>query len=126
MEKRIPQEYQRLWSPYETDKVLYHLTTKEGLTGIMILGHIEPRDPTPRNWAGMKTIFMADPDDPIYLDSLPNVMAHAKKKGEHLIRLHIKTTNTLYRSTDPERTFQVMSLDPIPVAAIVDQEDLSK
>lgn len=124
IDERIPIEYRELWKQYSEHKPLYHLTTKQGLEGIKQIGHIEPRDPAPRNWAGMKAIFMADPDDALYQDSLPNVLAHARKKGDHLYRLTIKTNNQLYRSLDPERTFQVMSLDPIKYEDILDVEDL--
>jgi hypothetical protein len=68
------------------DMALYHLTTARGLEGMKRMGHIEPRDPAPRNWAGMKSI--------------------------------------LYQSVDPERTFQVMSLDPIDFSEVVEIEDL--
>lgn len=124
VEERIPAEYRHLWVPYTSDKVLFHLTTADGLAGIKELGYIEPRDPVPRNWAGMRAIFMADSEDPIYEQSLPNVLAHARKKGDHLIRLHVKTKNKLYRSTDPERTFQIMSLEPLELNDIVEIEDL--
>ncbi len=124
LDERIPQEYQAFWQPYESNKTLFHLTTINNLEEIKKAGYVEPRDPAPRNWAGMKSIFMADPDDPIYHDSLPNVLAHAKKKGDQLVRLHINTKNRLYRSIDPERTFQVMSLDPISVDDITDIEEV--
>ena len=124
MDQRIPKAYQTLWAPFEYDGVLYHLTTKNNLDSIQKVGYIEPRDPAPRNWAGMKAIFMGYADDPLYAPSQKNVHAHIKKKGDKLVRLQIKTTNPLYRSKDPERTFQVMSLDPIPVNDIVSTEEL--
>ncbi len=121
---QIPKEYRHLWEPYQSNGILFHLTAAEGLKGIRELGYIEPRDPAPRNWAGMRAIFMADSEDPMYQESLPNVLAHARKKGNHLFRLHIKTKNKLYRSTDPERTFQIISLEPIKLADISKVEDL--
>ena len=124
MDKRIPKVYQHLWKPYQTNKTLFHLTTLANWEAITRLGYLEPRDPSPRNWAGMKAIFMADPDDPLYPSSLPHVLAHVKKKEEELVRLHIQTSNQLYRSIDPERTFQVASLDPIPIDQVIDVEPI--
>lgn len=124
--KHIPEEYRKYWQPYKTDKILLHLTTKANFENIKKVGHIEPRDPSPKHWAGMKAIFLADPDDPLYIESLKHVLAHVKEKQEKLIRLHIKTKNELYKSTDSARTFQVMSLEPIKIEDVVKIEDLIK
>ena len=120
----IPREYRKLWKPYRPHegKVLYHLTTEVNLRNILKMGYLEPRDPAPRNWAGMKAIFMADPDDPKYEASLKNVFAHVKKKHKKITRLHIKPLGRLYKSIDPSRTFQVISLRPIPVENILEIE----
>jgi len=72
----------------------------------------------------MEAIFLADSDDPLYADSLKHVLVHVKEKQENLLRLHIQTKNKLYKSTDPARTFQVMSLDPIRVEDIIEVERL--
>ena len=56
---------------------------------------------------------MADPSDPLYVRALAEVLAHVREKDDALVRLHIRTTNALYRSVDPKRTFQVISLAPI-------------
>jgi hypothetical protein len=122
--KHIPEKYRQYWESYKTDKVLLHLTTRANLENIKKVGHIEPRDPSPKYWAGMEAIFLADPDDPLYAESLKHVLAHVKEKHKELLRLHIKTKNELYKSTDPARTFQVMSLDPIYLDDIVEMEDL--
>lgn len=121
-DSRIPHEYQSLWVPTDFNGVVCHLTTQENWAGIQATGHIQPRDPAPRNWAGMTAIFLANPDDLQYIESFPKVLAHVKKKHPHTLRLHIKTKNKLWRSLDPERLFQIMSLDPIDVSEIVKVE----
>ncbi len=124
VDARIPNAYQSLWTPFEYDGVLYHLTTKENLASIMKDGYLEPRDPYPRPWGGMTAVYLACPTDPLYEETLPHVLAHVKKKHKHVLRLHIKTGNTLYKSLDPERTFQALSLDPIPVSEIIKTEQV--
>ena len=124
--QKIPEEYRKFWEPYRTDKILLHLTTKANFENIKKIGHIEPRDPSPKYWAGMKAIFLSEPDDPLYAESLKHVLAHVKEKQEALVRLHIKTGNGLYKSTDPARTFQVISLDPISSDDILELEEVKK
>ncbi len=124
MSRLIPEEYKKYWKPFATKGVLYHLTTKENFESIKKLWHLEPRDPSPKYRAGLKAIFLADPTDPLYHETLKNVLAHVKEKHEHLLRLHIKTDNKLYKSIDPERTFQVVSLKPILFEQIVKIEEL--
>jgi hypothetical protein len=58
----------------------------------------------------------------LYLLALTEVLAHVREKDEKLVRLRIRTANTLYRSTDPKRTFQVISLDPIPFREVAEVE----
>ncbi len=117
----IPIQYQQYWKPFKTADTLYHLTTASNIEDIQAHGLL-PRDPNPKHWKGMRAIFMAYPKDPLYIETQKNVLAHVKEKGEELIRLHIKTNNNLYKSTDPERTFQVISLDPIPARDIIRYE----
>lgn len=124
LHKNIPKEYREYWEPYRGDKILLHITTKLNFENIKKIGCIEPRDPSPKHWTGMKAIFLSDPDDPLYPASLEHVLAHVKEKHEALIQLHIKTKNHLYRSIDPARTFQVISLDPIDIDDIVKVESL--
>ncbi len=121
----IPSEYLKYWQPYKTSKTLFHLTTKENLKNIQKVGHIEPRDPSPKYWSGMKAVFLADSDDPLYSDSLKHVLAHVKEKHEKLLRLHVRTKNELFKSSDPKRTFQVMSLEPIRIEDIIKVEEVS-
>lgn len=123
MDTQIPEQYRKFWKPFNTDEILYHLTTAENLIKIKESG-LAPKDPSPKYWGGMKAIFMAYPDDPLYEKTQKNVLAHVKEKHKSLVRLHIKTKNNLYKSVDPERTFQVISLDPIPTSDIVRIEEL--
>ena len=112
---KIPTKYKKYWKEYKTKKTLLHITTLESYKNIIKIGYLEPRDPSPKYWAGMIAIFLSDPKDKIYKDSLKNVIAHISKKGKKLVRLHIVTSNRLFRCLDPERTFQVVSLESISV-----------
>jgi hypothetical protein len=112
---RIPERYQKLWIAALAVSDLVHHTTSANLAAIEQAGFIEPRDPSPKHWAGLVAVFMADATDPLYLLALTEVLAHVREKDEKLVRLRIRTANTLDRSTDPKRTFQVISLDPIPL-----------
>ena len=124
MDKRIPEQYAPQWESFTTDGVLYHLTSRDSLEEVRRLGHLEPRDPAPKYWAGMRAVFMADPTDPRYEQTLPDVLEHVRSKDEALVRLHIKTHNQLWKSNDPKRTFQVMSLEPITAEDIIEVEEL--
>lgn len=99
-----------------------HNTTVDNLAAIERSGFIEPRDPAPKHWAGLVAVFMADVSDQLYLPAMAEVLGHVGEKAEALVRLHIATRNVLYRSIDPRRTFQVISLDPIPFDEIVEVE----
>lgn len=118
MDQRIPEQYRKLWEPYNTKSILYHLTSVDSLEQIVSRG-LEPRDPYPNHWAGMKAIFMALPDDSLFKETQKYVAKHVAEKGKDLVRLHIKTQNGLFRSTDPRRTFQVISLEQIAPAEII-------
>jgi hypothetical protein len=72
----------------------------------------------------MRAVFMADPTDPRYQDTLLDVLEHVRTKDEQPVRLHIQTRNELWKSTDPKRTFQVMSLDSIDSREIVHVEEV--
>lgn len=111
---RIPERYRSMWIAASAVAELAHHTTSENLAAIERAGFIEPRDPSPKHWAGLVAVFMADATDPLYPRALVDVLAHVREKDEKLVRLRIRTANVLYRSTDPKRTFQVISLDPIP------------
>jgi hypothetical protein len=110
--ERIPSAYRQYWQLFQTDDELYHLTTITNLDSIRKQGLL-PRDPRPKYWEGMEAVFMAYPKDPLYGETQSNVRAHVGEKGKKLVRLHIRTKNQLFKSIDPERTFQVISLDPI-------------
>jgi hypothetical protein len=115
----IPSRYRSLWVPFRTRAELHHLTTEAGLISIRRSGFVEPRDPAPHHWEGMVAVFLADPGDPLYEPSLPHVLRHVSARGEPVVRLVVRTGQQLYRSVDPERTFQVVCLERLPAAAIV-------
>jgi hypothetical protein len=48
-----------------------------------------------------------------------------RTKDEALVRLHVKTANELWKSNDPKRTFQVMTLDAISADDIVEVEEIA-
>ncbi len=115
----LPKKYSQFWKPLKSKGTLYHLTTKQNLARIKQYGFLKPQDPNPKYWSGMKAVFMADPKDPLYKQTLNDVKDHVKSKHNDLIRLHIRTNNQLYKSLDPKRTFQVASLEPIKISDIV-------
>lgn len=123
MDNRIPEAYRSLWEPITTKVILYHMTTRENLPSILAHGLL-PKDPSPKHWAGLKAVFLSLPNDPVFKTAHHDVQAHVAEKGEEVVRLHIKTKNQLYRSTDPKRTFQVISLDQISPDDITMVEDL--
>lgn len=122
--ENIPEEYRIYWRPYVGQKILFHLTTGPNWESIKSSGWIEPRDPAPRRWAGMSAVYMSDPDDPIYFEQIHGVLNHVRTKHDKCFRLHIKTDNHLYKSIESERTFQVISLEPISASQIVKVEEL--
>ncbi len=117
----IPPLYSVYWKPYQTQNLLHHITTKKNVDSIRRHG-LEPRDPSPRPWAGMKAVYMAEPNDPLYDKSEQAVLGHVRKKGENPVLLQIKTNNKLYKSIEPGRTFQVISVDHIGPEEIVDYQ----
>lgn len=120
----VPKLYSEYWQPYQTSNILHHITLKKNVEAIEKHG-LEPRDPSPRPWAGMKAIFMGEPKDPLYIKSEQAVLDHVRKKGEQPMLLHIKTNNKLYKSIEPKRTFQVISVDPIAPTEIIQYQDLN-
>lgn len=122
IDPRIPTRYRAQWAPAVAIGDLVHHTTTANLTAIQRDGFLEPRDPSPKHWSGLVAVFMADTTDPLYPASLADVLAHVHEKGETLVRLHVQTKNSLYRSVDPARTFQVISLDPIPLTEVAEIE----
>lgn len=118
----IPQQYLSDWIPYETDKILIHVTKKENWEQIQKIGRIEPRDPSPQHWAGMKAIFFFDEDKALAPEFLEKMKNHAKESDEELIRLCIKTNNKLYKSITKERPDHIMTLEPVEIKEIVTAE----
>lgn len=119
----IPKQYSEYWKPYTSDGILHHVTLRKNLTTILEHG-LEPRDPFPRPWAGMKAIYMGQPDDPLYKKAEQSVLEYVRSKGEDPVLLSIRTKNRLYRSTEPGRTFQIISTDPIAPADIIAYDDV--
>jgi hypothetical protein len=100
LDPRIPERYRNLWAPADTVGELVHHTTTAHLAGIKRAGFVEPRDPAPKHWGGLVAVFMADASDRLYVRALADVLAHVREKDDTLVRLHIRTTNALYRSLD--------------------------
>lgn len=119
---RILERYRALWVRAVRVGQLVHHTTTANLAAIERDGFIEPRDPSPKHWAGLVAVFMADATDALYGPALVDVLGHVREKDEKLVRLHIRTENPLYRSVDPKRTFQIVSLDPIAFSDVTDVE----
>lgn len=118
----IPEQYRSDWSPWYTEGLLIHITKKEHWEEIQKHGALEPRDPNPQHWAGMKAIFFFDEDHALTPEALEKMRAHVKKSGEQLVRLYIKTANQIYQSTTSDRAFHIMTLDPIPLKEIIKSE----
>ena len=118
MDKRIHPNHREFWRPYVADHILLHLTTAVYLDSIMAHGLL-PRDPTTRHWAGTEAVWTSHPLDPLHESQMRDIHAHVASKGAEFILLHIRTNNQLFRSIDPERTNQVISLDPIAPSDIV-------
>ena len=113
----IPAPYAKYWRPFRTNGNLYHITTQANLESIRRHGLL-PRDPFPRPWAGMKAVYLADPTEPAYIDAQRHVVAHVRAKGGEPVLLKIHVPSQLYKSSDPSRSFQVISLDRIPPESI--------
>lgn len=75
----IPTHYAEYWEPYQTRNILHHITTKKYVDAIRKRG-LEPRDPSPRPWAGMKAVYMGEPSDALYGKSQHAVIDHVRKK----------------------------------------------
>lgn len=120
-QKKIPQQYRQYWVPFKTEKVLLHITKAENWKNIQKTGYLEPHDPEPQHWAGMKAVFLGDPNDSA-APSSKGLSKHVKKTGEKLIRLYIKTSNQLFKSNAPGRAWHVMTLEPISVKDILKTE----
>lgn len=121
----IPSEYRDSWEAFESDREFYHLTSEQNFESMRDAGRIEPVDPAPDDWAGMEAVFLLDPADPQFPTHRPDVRDHADANDRsHVVRLVIETANTLYRCTEPEETFQVVSLDPISLDDIVRVESV--
>jgi hypothetical protein len=119
----FPKEYQKFWVPYTAEHILHHITTAIHLRNIIQDGIIQPRDPAPKQWAGLSAIFLSDPNDPRFGELYEEIVMHVREKHKHMVRLHIQTTNPLWR-TGENGMFQIVSLAPIPVNDIQKIEEL--
>ncbi|HEX7259823.1 MAG TPA: hypothetical protein VF272_02725 [Candidatus Saccharimonadia bacterium] len=115
----IPEPYRKYWEPYKTNNLLHHITIEKNIEVIRETG-LEPRNPHPRPWTAMKAIFMGEPGDPLFAKSEQAVIKHVADKGDNPVLLKIRTKNKLYKSVEPKRTFQVISLDPIAPEEVVE------
>lgn len=120
----IPERYKKYWIPYRTAKLLVHVTTVRNYSRMQKTGKIEPRDPSPQQWAGMKAVFLSDPQGSLYRRSVRKLLAHIKADRQKLVRLYIRTTNNLYKCNSPGRTFHRMSLNPISTKDIRQVEEI--
>ena len=122
---KIPTSYRHFWEPYKGAGMLDHTTTLENWKHIQASGFLEPKDPSPHHWSGIRAVFLSDTQDPLYAARIPRVQAHVRKKGGDLVRLFLAPREReLFKSTDPERTSQVISLDPILVSEVIRVEEI--
>ena len=121
----IPEKYKNDWAPLETKKTMVHVTPRKNWEGIQQVGYIEPRDPSPQHWAGMKAVFLFDEDKASTPEAKEKMKAYVQKSGEDLVRLYIQTKNQLFKSISPERPDHVMALNPIPLEEIIKVEEVS-
>ncbi len=97
----IPTGYKKVLAAISNRQCTFiTLQLKENVDAIKNCG-LEPRDPAPRPWAGMKVDFMGDPTDPLFKPSEEAVMEHVRQKGKEPVLLHIRTKNKLYKSVEP-------------------------
>jgi hypothetical protein len=111
----IPEQWRKFWQPVEiAPSSLVHYTSPENAKAILNSGCIEPRDPAPRDWHGLKAVFMCDTTDPSYLDRLQLLLTeHFFSKSHILHALEISPQTNLFRCTLPERRSYHIALTPI-------------
>ncbi|MDH4122150.1 MAG: hypothetical protein OEV94_10635 [Deltaproteobacteria bacterium] len=126
MKRDIPDAYLPFWEPYAGPGRLEHTTTLSNWLHIQACGYLEPRDPFPHTWSGMRAVFLSDRDDPHYNTRIPRVLNHVSKKGSPLVRLYLDSPRGrslhLFKSNAEGRTAQVISLEPIAVERIYSME----
>ena len=113
MEHHPPQSNTQ-WMPFRTDEILYCLTPLEHVEVVLKQGLL-PRV----EFLEFPAVSMAYSVDPLYEPVHRFSVEACKRAGEPVARLHIRTKNALYRSLFPNRTYQIISLDPIKPSDIV-------
>lgn len=118
--EQIPEQHRELWMPFEDNNhVLLHYTPEHCFHQIYQDGYLSPQD-SKTVWEGMSAIYLCDPSDPMYKVRLPFILERLLERGSpRIICLYIKTKNQLFRATHKKRTFQIASLDPIPISEIL-------
>lgn len=113
--ERIPPRLRHQWMPFRTSEILYCLTPAEYVDTVIREGLV----PRFAQYPGLKAILMAYSKDPLYEPVYRFAAEGFMRQGQPIVRLHITTGNNLYRSLLPNRTYEVMSLDPIIPSDIV-------
>lgn len=72
----------------------------------------------------VRAIILAYSVDPLYEPVYAFAIEGFKRQGHKVVRLHISTTNSLYRSLLPNRTYEIMSLDVINPTDIASVEHI--
>lgn len=106
--------------PFLTTEILYCITPAEYVETVLQEG-LKPRNDY---FVDFKAIVLAYSKDPVYQKVHEFSVAGFHRQGMQMVRLHICTMNNLYRSLFPNRTYQVISLDPIQPSEVVKLEKL--
>lgn len=111
----IPKEWQKFWVPVTNmPKKLIHFTCPTSAAAIFATGYIEPRDPAPRDWHGLKAVFMCDPDDPTFSNRLDLLMGeHFFTRSPVIDAIEISPEGRLFQCILPERQSYRISLQSI-------------
>ena len=113
--ERIPPRLRHQWMPFRTTEILYCLTPAEFVDTVAKEGLVPRSDFLP----GLNTVLMAYSMDPLYEPVYRFAIEGYRRQGQGIVCLHIATNNTLYRSLLPNRTYDILSLDPIDPSEIV-------
>jgi hypothetical protein len=117
---RIPAQLRSQWMPFQTSEILFCLTPAAHLETVLHEGLLPHDD----YFSDIHAIVLAYSKDPLYGPVHTFSVEGFRRQGLEMIRLHICTANRLYRSLFPNRTYQVISMDPISSGDIVKIEKL--